>query len=244
MTLIPKQTKWIWFDLDDTLIDFTSNASAALRRLYADYDLGRWFTTAGRWVEIYERHNVALWEAYARGAISQPKLRLDRFLLPFREAGADEATAMDFARRFDTLYLDYLAEETRLVEGCREVVGALRNAGYRIGILSNGFTEVQHRKIANCGLTALIDLVVLSDDIGVNKPDRRLYEYASAKAGAVKPEENLMVGDNRSTDIAGAVGAGWNAIWFDRHATGLDAPDGATAIRRLAELTDTDTINN
>ncbi len=116
------------------------------------------------------------------------------------------------ARRYDTLYLDYLAREKALMPGAIDLLRTIRDRGLRIGCLSNGFKEVQFRKIRTAGLEPWIDLVVLSDDIGVNKPDRRIFEYAMERSGDTDPTHHLMIGDNPDTDIRGALGAGWHAV--------------------------------
>lgn len=228
--------EWVWFDLDDTLIDFATNSRLALERLYRNYDLGRRFATAESWTEIYERHNKALWEMYAVGAVTRAELRRERFMRPLTEGGvaADEAERM--SALFDTVYLDYLAMEKNLVEGAVETLRHFRHRGFRIGVLSNGFAEVQHRKMATAGLTDLIDLTVLSDDCSATKPAREIYDYAMQRAGSPDPRRHLLVGDNPATDVAGAVAAGWRGVWLDRSGADNAAPEGAARITRLDQL--------
>ncbi|MBO4380143.1 MAG: HAD family hydrolase, partial [Muribaculaceae bacterium] len=95
----------------------------------------------------------------------------------------------------------------------------------------NGFSGVQERKLKNAGLK--VDVVVLSDEIDINKPDRRLFDYALQKSGATA-EESLMVGDNPLTDIAGAIKAGWRSILYKP--TAPASSEGI--IRSLPELLD------
>ena len=227
---------WVWFDLDDTLIDFHTNSRAALARLYREYQLNRWFATVEIWREAYETHNLRLWELYAAGGISRADLRLDRFLRPLSDAGIEPAEAMEMSRRFDTIYLDFLAEEKELVDGAVEALLRMRQSGFSIGVLSNGFAEVQHRKIARAGLDRLIDITVLSDDCGHTKPDPEIYRYAMERVGDTNPSHHLMIGDNPSTDIRGALSAGWRAIWLTAKEECRPCPEGAERITALAEL--------
>ncbi len=222
--------KAVWIDLDDTLWDFRANSRTALAGLYNDYDLDRWFDSDETWIECYERHNHALWDRYNHAAITKEYLMAERFRRPLAEAGSSMTD--EYARRFDREYLDRLAECTMLVDGAKELLTALRSRGYRTGILSNGFTEVQHRKIRNSGLEPYIDHVVLSDDIGVNKPDIRLFRHAEEVCGT-DAEHCTMIGDNPDTDIAGAVAAGWNAIYFSP--AGQPHPSAPT-VRSLRDL--------
>lgn len=223
----------VWLDLDDTLWDFKANSRVALRQLYEQAGLNRWFTGVEDWIARYEQHNHALWAQYNRAEVTKDYLMAERFSRPLSDVGCTEA--VELAARFDTWYLDLLAECRELVPGAVELLTWLREQGYLIGVLSNGFTQVQHRKMSNSGLSPLVDAVVLSDDIGVNKPDVRLFDYAARQLG-VKPGECLMVGDNPDTDIAGALAAGWQAIYFDRsggESTGVCTVDSLEKIKNL-----------
>ena len=135
---------------------------------------------------------------------------------------------------YDKAYLSRLGRKTALVDGARDFLDYLRGRGYGLGVLSNGFKEVQYDKMRSGGIADYFDVVVLSDEIEVNKPDRRLYDYALVKAGSAD-RVNIMVGDNIETDIAGAINAGWPAIWYNprREAmpealAGADISDAAT----------------
>lgn len=227
--------KWVWMDLDDTLIDFRRNSRVALGRLYTAENLCVWYPTADEWIESYEKVNKPLWKRYSAGEITVGRLRLDRFLIPLLEGGMEEDEALTRARRYDTYYLDLLAEEKAVLPGAHEVLRELREMGYGIGILSNGFSEVQHRKIASAGLDGLVDTVVLSDDIGVTKPDIRLYEYAMRRVGSARSSEHLMVGDNLDTDIQGAINAGWQAVYFSPSRP-QDSPTVVSDLRELPTL--------
>lgn len=143
------------------------------------------------------------------------------------------------ARSMDTIYLDHLARQKCMIDGAMELVRHLRAHAYNIGILSNGFTDVQHRKIHTAGLDTLVDLTVLSDDIGINKPDPRLYRHAMERSGLTDPSCHLMIGDNPATDIAGALRSGWRAIRLDPSSPSLSlTPDGLVtpSLRALPPL--------
>ena len=210
--------KWVWFDLDDTLIDFHANSRLAHRIIYRDAGLDRYYPTPEEWIEVYEAHNKTLWDRYSRAEITQDFLRFDRFATPLgiRWHGSREELER-LSKRLDVEYLDRLAEQTVMIDGAVGLLAHLR-AHYNIGVLSNGFKDVQYRQLENTGLAPLVDLVVLSDDIGINKPDPRIFAYAMEQSGSAGPESHLMVGDNLSTDISGAVAAGWRAVHFDRRA--------------------------
>lgn len=236
-----KNIQWVWFDLDDTLIDFTSNSKAALAKLYVEARLDRWFADAAIWTERYEGHNHPLWDSLARGEITTAFLRMERFRRPLADAGCSDVEARRLSTDLDPLYLDLLAQERGLVPGAKEILRKVREAGVHTGILSNGFKDVQHRKIEHAGLSELIDLTVLSDDIDVQKPDTRLYIHAMERAGITDHSAHLMIGDNPDTDIAGALRAGWQAILLQpQHPdkSPKPVPAGAASAATLSDATE------
>lgn len=228
----------VWVDLDDTIIDFTANARLALTAMWRDEQvLRRLFDTPDFWAECYERYNMALWAQYNIGEISREYLRMERFRRPLVEAGLVDNAARELSQRYDTLYLDYLALQKTLMPGAMQFMHWLRKQQVRVGCLSNGFKEVQFRKIHRAGLDGLFDLVVLSDDIGVNKPDPRIYAYAMERSGVLAPAAHLMIGDNPQTDIAGALAVGWGAIWYNTmRIPGSSTPPHAIEVRHLKEI--------
>ncbi|MCM1254744.1 MAG: YjjG family noncanonical pyrimidine nucleotidase [Duncaniella sp.] len=209
--------RWVWLDLDDTLMDFRANSRESLRIIYNQCQLDRYISTIEEWIESYETHNHSLWDRYSRQEITQDFLRVDRFFTPLRPGwNGKENELKEFSRQLDSIYLDILARQTVMIPGAFELLRHLRAHKYNIGVLSNGFNHVQHAKLHNSGLDKMIDLLVLSDDIGINKPDTRLYHHAMRQAGETSSWQHLMIGDNLNTDIRGAIDSGWHAIHFDR----------------------------
>lgn len=209
------EIKTVWLDLDDTLIDFHTNSRLSLELLYSQFNLNQWFRTPEIWIDTYQTHNHALWALYNDAAITRDELRRQRFTTPLTEAGVHPEQATELWPMLDKTYLDLLARQRTLIPGALNLLKVLQSKNVRIAILSNGFKEVQHRKIESAGIGTYIDLVVLSDDINVNKPDLRLFRHAMQQSGDLNPHSHLMIGDNPATDIAGAVNAGWHAILFD-----------------------------
>lgn len=229
--------RWIWFDLDDTLIDFHANSREANRIIYEEEHLDRFYPTPEAWITAYETHNRSLWDRYGRGEITQEFLREDRFAALLIDRWEDSREELrKFAWHLDTVYLEWLASRKNLIPDAKETLHALRKRGYYVGVLSNGFKGVQQSKLINTGLGELVDLTVLSDDIGVNKPDIRLYRHAMERAGVPSPECHAMIGDNLATDIAGAVNAGWKSIHFDPSIKDISIHDNYIAAPRLSRI--------
>ena len=109
---------------------------------------------------------------------------------------------------------------------------ALSAEGVRVAVLSNsegGLAEL----LAEIGIADAFAAIVDSGRVGIEKPDRRIFDHALAVLGATRP--GIHIGDSWPADIAGALGAGWRAIWFGRRATPVDDPRVAVA-RDAAEV--------
>ncbi|MDE6278262.1 MAG: YjjG family noncanonical pyrimidine nucleotidase [Muribaculaceae bacterium] len=208
----------LWFDLDDTLWDMTGNSTEVLRRLHAEVaTIARAYPEGPEsWLDTYHRMNAELWRDYALGKISRAYLRRERFAGPLRAGGIGEVEAVATADYLDTYYLKLLGRCTRMLPGARELLESIERAKLpKPGIISNGFVDVQHNKLRSSGIADCFSSIILSDDIGVNKPDRRLFDYALEQSGT-SAEESTIVGDNPMTDILGALRAGWaRAIWYN-----------------------------
>lgn len=204
--------RWLFFDLDDTLWDFKRNSLESLRHVYSIYPeiFGR-FPTFEQFVDEYHAHNSDLWIDFAEGKVSSGRLKSERWrrtLFP----GSDSEKPVAVCADIDREYLHFLAEQPGLVDGVREVLDNLSRR-YMIGVLSNGFLDTQYRKLRHSGLWRYVVRTIVSDEVGYQKPDPRLYKYAVDATGAVGTP--VMIGDNPHTDIIGALRAGWQAVWYN-----------------------------
>lgn len=212
----------IWLDLDDTIWDMKGNSLKCLGELYFSEGIDNYLPCKENWLELYETVNKRLWAQYADGEIDEPFLRIERFACPLRLCGIKNNEAKEKAVILDKKYLQLLGDCDNLVPGARELLALLKTSGCRLGILSNGFMEVQHRKLKSSKIEEFFDTIVLSGEIGIPKPDVRLYRYAEQKA-SVRSKDCLMIGDSIATDIQGAVNAGWETWWFN--STGNKLPE-------------------
>lgn len=231
----PKITDIVWFDLDDTLVDFRHNSRVAMEEIFESSVLKDWYQSFYEWWEAYEPVNNSLWSLFNHGQITAEQLRKDRFTVPLVSAGMDEAAANRLAPMLDRNYLEILALQKTTIPGAKELLGEIKENNLLTGVLSNGFNGIQQEKLRSAGLSELIDITVLSDDIGINKPDERLYKYAMERSGIHDPGGHLMIGDNPVTDIAGALNAGWRAVLFDRHNM-LYPPENADRITDFSQI--------
>ncbi len=227
--------RWAWFDLDDTLWNFSQNSLLTLHEIYPIFKLDRYWSDVNSWIDDYHAANSALWRRYERGEVDTETLRVERFSQPLSGAGYDGDDILAFSKELDTRYLSMLGAKSLTVHGARELLERARRLGYHVGVLSNGFSDVQYNKLKNSGLDRYVERVVLSEEVGYNKPDRRIFDCACQMVGATA-DDSIMVGDNPSTDIAGAVSAGWRAIWFNPNHIDSPVPAGVPVVDSLDKI--------
>ena len=227
--------KWIFFDLDDTLFDFSSASLISLRRLWEEsHEIRTRYDNPEAFIDEYHIHNKRMWQLHESGQISADFLKPERFRLTIYPDSHDNETLKESLRLNDR-YLWMLGECDTPVEGAKELLDELSQK-YLIGVLTNGFTEVQYRKLRSTGLERYIQRMVISDEIGIQKPDPRIFRYAEQETGAT-PETTIMIGDNPDNDIQGAINAGWHAGYFDRKNKPF-ASDSPLYLGRLNSLQD------
>lgn len=226
----------LFLDFDDTLYDTHGNAVIALHELFETLQLGQYFTDPEVFYDEYWKANIDLWTRYSKEEITRDYLIVERFRRPLSFGKGLDPTE-EYCLKASDLFLDYCSSKPGLVEGAHELVDYLKNKGYRMHICSNGFHEVQYKKLRACGLFDYFDTIILSEDAGANKPSKQFFDYALQKSGAVKAK-TLMIGDNFNTDILGAKQAGFDTAYFNRFPD-YPAPEPATfEVTNLSQLMD------
>ena len=209
-----KQYKDLFIDFDDTLYDTYGNAVIALRETFDYFQLKRYFSDPQVFYDSYWEANIDLWSRYSRGEITRDNLIVERFRRPLSEGKGIEVTK-EFCLEVSDRFLDFCSNKPGVVDGAHEVMDYLKKKGYRMHMTSNGFHEVQYKKLAACGLKDYFDNIILSEDAKYNKPSKAYFDYALKIAGA-QSDSVLMIGDNLNTDILGALHAGLDAMLFNR----------------------------
>ena len=204
----------LFIDFDDTLYDTYGNAVIALRETFEAFHMERYFQEPQTFYDAYWAANIDLWTRYSKGEITRDYLIVERFRRPLSEGKAleiTEALCLEMSDRF----LEFCASKPGVVDGAHELMAYLKEKDYRMHMTSNGFHEVQYKKLAACGLRDYFDTIILSEDAGVNKPSPAYFDYALRISGASR-ETTLMIGDNLQTDIMGALSSGIDAMLFNR----------------------------
>lgn len=202
--------KHIFFDLDHTIWDFDRNAQETLLELYDTYQLKAIGLDSVTFIELYTENNHRLWQQYHLGEITKEHLRQERFRKTFLELGVKPELV---PHQFEDDYVKISPTKTNLFAGAEKVLAYLQKK-YQLHIISNGFKETTLTKMHLSGLNPYFTQVIISEDVGVNKPNKLIFEHALAKASASK-EESIMIGDSLEADIRGAQDFGLKAIFFN-----------------------------
>ena len=189
-----KNYRALLFDLEHTVFDFDRAEEIALRYAYQNQNIPFYEDS----LTIYRKRNLELWHGIEKGIYSMNDLRKLRFPSLFPQADLD----------FDRLESDLqegLTENVFLMEGAYEVLKTLSER-YKIYAASNGFVQMQKRRLHLAGIDSFFDGVFVSDEVGFSKPDQRFFDFLLNKI-KIDKSEVLMIGDSLSSDIQGGINA-------------------------------------
>lgn len=162
--------------------------------------------------ETYTRHNNSLWLSYRNNEVIKKDLTRLRFQNTFDDL---EIKSIE-AQKMNELYLHEMPSQKVLNEGVIEILNYFKKKHYHLNIITNGFSEVQRKKIETSGLKPYFDKIFISEEIKSPKPERAIFEYA-VKSSNARKSQSLMVGDDWEVDVLGAVNYGIDAVHYQRH---------------------------
>ena len=201
----------LFFDLDRTLWDFERNSKEALTEMYNHFDLkSLGIKSSELFIEKYKVHNEYLWSLYRQGKIDKDNLRSFRFQLCLKDFKISDNK---LSVQLGEMYVSTSPYKTHLFPFTHEVLTYLKSK-YRLHIITNGFEEVQHIKLKQSKLDVYFDQVITSEQLGVKKPDSKIFNYAISSVKA-ELSESLMLGDDFPVDILGAKNIGMDQVFFN-----------------------------
>lgn len=198
----------VFFDLDHTLWDFEKNSALAFQEIFEKRKIN---ISIDDFLKVYKPINFKYWELYRDNSVTKESLRYGRLKESF-DSLKFEATDTTINSLADD-YIEYLPNNNNLLEDSVEVLDYLSQT-YRLHIITNGFEEVQHRKMKNSGILEYFDSITTSEEAGVKKPHPEIFEKAIIKSNA-RPQNSVMIGDNLEADIIGAHKFGLNVIFLN-----------------------------
>jgi 5'-nucleotidase len=208
-----KQWDVIWFDLDDTLIDYERTFRAAAYHcfisLFPNKDV-----SFSSWFRIFKWCCDRYWPDYASGRLTKKEYRRLRFLEAMRYfyIKVNEKAADEFHAHFD----DTVGRFATPLPGIVSLLERLQSFAIPLGVITNGESVIQRAKIAYAGLRRFFpdDAVIISEEVGCEKPDAAIFHCAQRRLAAGK--QPVYIGDSWELDVMGALHAGWQAIYFQQ----------------------------
>lgn len=198
--------KHVFFDLDHTLWDFESNSKLAFQQIFNKHQMQ---IAIPAFLDIYRPINYHYWKLFREEKVTKKALKKGRL--------KDAFTAFNYSINDDLIntlaedYLEALSNHNKLFNNAIEVLEYLSQK-YTLHIITNGFSEVQHKKMKNSKISHFFTVVIDSEMVGVKKPNPKIFHEALSKANAV-PSNSIMIGDNLEADVYGAINIGMQAIY-------------------------------
>lgn len=223
--------KHLFFDLDRTLWDFERNANETFNDIYHKYQLtDRGVTTFDDFMEVYHGINKTLWDYYRKGQIEKEVLNVQRFAQTLDTFGIDDLL---LSNNIAHDYIELSPTKKHLFPDTVPVLEYL-SGKYELHLITNGFEEVQFKKLINSNLMHFFTHVITSEEAGYKKPDPNIFIYALNIAGTTSAQ-SLMIGDDQEVDIAGAREVGIDQVLVDYDDKYVDAP-ATFRVTSLSEL--------
>jgi putative hydrolase of the HAD superfamily len=208
--------KHVFFDLDHTLWDFDKNSALTFQKIF---DLHQVDVETGNFLSVYEPINLKYWKLYREEQIDKASLRYGRLKDAFDALNHDVEDELIHQLSID--YIEYLATFNHLFEGTIDLLNYL-HPKYELHIITNGFEEVQHKKMTLSNITHYFKTITNSEMAGVKKPNPLIFNHALQVAKA-KANESMMIGDSFEADILGALNVGYDAIFFNYNNETIDS---------------------
>ena len=200
--------KDIFFDLDHTLWDFDKNSMLAFKRVFKKFKITIEFDA---FLKIYEPINIEYWKKYREDKVSKENLRRGRLIDSFNYF--DLIYSTEKIDEIADAYIQELPFDNHLFEGAVEILDYLI-LKYKLHIITNGFEEVQHKKLKNSGIDHYFSTVTTSEEVGLKKPNPKVFLTALNKANSL-PTQSVMIGDSLEADILGANNIGMQTIFYN-----------------------------
>jgi 2-haloacid dehalogenase len=200
-----KHYQALFFDVDNTILDFTKTEQEALPLLFQQHGLPIDEEAMG----AYRTINKRLWRSFEKGEIDRDTVVQSRF----REFSARYGRETNGAE-LDAAYRELLGQGTHMIDGAAEVLDAL-SKHYSLYIVTNGVSETQYRRLKATALLPYFQAVFVSEDTGFQKPMAEFFDYVFEHVPNVSPTRSLIIGDSLAADIQGGHQAGMDTCWFN-----------------------------
>ena len=221
--------KYLFWDIDGTVLDFLASEAYAITELFKRYGLGN---CSDEMLKMYSDINIRYWQMLERNELTKKEILVGRFREFFSVIGADVSLAESFNEEYQVALGDYVL----FVEGAKEVLLSQKGK-YTLVVVTNGTRVAQEKKLQLSGLKDIFDAVFISECVGAEKPNRAYFDYVFNALGITDKTEVLLIGDSLTSDMKGGINAGIDTCWFNpEHKPNTPALPVVYEIDKLSDL--------
>ena len=217
----------VFFDLDHTLWDFDKNSGLAFERVFKKHKIE---IKIKDFLSIYEPINLEYWRLFRNDQVSKENLRRGRLIDTFKKFNKD--FSVEIIDEIADSYIEELPIDNYLFDGAIEILEYLFKK-YSLHIITNGFEEVQYKKIKNSSIKKYFKTITTSEEVGLKKPNPLVFMKALEKTSAVS-ENSMMIGDSFEADVLGAEKVGMRTIFYNYR--NEKVPASYLYVNKLSEL--------
>lgn len=201
-----KKYTTLYFDLDNTLLDFSAAEHSAIQKLFALHNL----PCDAEKIAKYSAINQTWWERFEKGEIKKEEIYSGRFreYLEFYNFDGDH-------QKMAEDYFEFLSEGYDLINGADKALDYIKQKGYTVCITTNGMSRTQYRRINNCSIKQYFDYIFVSEDAGHQKPEIEYFDYVMSNTPEKDKSKILVIGDSLSSDILGGVNFNVDTCWLN-----------------------------
>lgn len=197
--------EFLFLDLDDTIFDFHHAERVAITKTIRSFGV----EPTEEVLNLYHKINKWHWQQLELGKITRERLLVERFGVLFHQLG-HQVDAESCARAYE----ENLSTGHWYLPGAEEALQTLKKH-CKLYLISNGTARVQHGRMKSANLYQYFDGIFISQEIGINKPDKRYFDACFAQVPGFDPEKSLVVGDSLTSDIQGGINAGVKTVWVN-----------------------------
>ncbi|WP_299062127.1 YjjG family noncanonical pyrimidine nucleotidase [uncultured Polaribacter sp.] len=200
-----KQIEHVFFDLDHTLWDFEKNSDLTFQKVFKKIDID---TNLDAFLAAYKPINFQYWKLFREDKITKQELRYQRLKKAFE--AINYSISDEIIAQIAQEYINFLADFNHLFDNALEVLNYLQTK-YKLHVITNGFEEIQSKKMINSKIYHYFETIVTSESVNLKKPHPKVFLFALDIASASK-EKSIMIGDSVEADVKGALNIGMQAI--------------------------------
>ena len=195
----------IIFDADETLFDFSKSEKYAFEKAMEESGLA----FKDEHLQIYKKINIAIWQEFENGLITQKELKIDRFKRFLNALGQDKDAFL-----FSESFMNNLAQASFLYEDAYDLVESLSKT-HRLVLVTNGLTRVQKIRVRQSTIAHFFEKIIISEEIGYAKPDPMIFEEGLKDLTLPNKADIVIIGDSLTSDIPGGINYGIDTVWYN-----------------------------